>query len=243
MERLQVNKLFLKHEKCEFETTQVEHLGVIISEGKVEIDSVKVAGVAEWPTPESKKELQQFLGFTNFYQCFIQGYSHIAQPLTKLTGKVEFEWEKEQEIFFQELQKIITQSPVLAMPDNSRPFWIEADSSDMATGAVLSQQSQVDEKWHLVAYQSKGLNEVAKNYEIHNQETLTIIWALEEWQHFLEGDQFPIEVWMDHKNLEYFQTSWKLNRRQARWSLYLSRFDFMLHHHSRKSMGKPDALF
>jgi len=242
MERLQKHKLFLKHEKCEFEKDQVEYLGVIISEGKVEMDPVKVAGVAEWPVPMSKKELQQFLGFTNFYRRFIQGYSHIVRPLTKLTGKIEFHWEEEQEIAFQELRKMIMQSPVLVMPDDSKPFQIEVDSSDVAMGAVLSQQSEMDGKWHPVAYQSKGLNEVSRNYEIHDKEMLTIIRALEEWRHFLEGSQFPVEVWTDHKNLEYFQTSWKLNWRQARWSLYLSRFDFTLHHCPGKSMGKPDAL-
>ena len=78
MERLRKHKLFLKHEKCEFEMDQVEYLGVIISEGKVEMDPVKVAGVVEWPIPNSKKELQQFLGFTNFYRCFVQGYAHIT---------------------------------------------------------------------------------------------------------------------------------------------------------------------
>ena len=67
MERLQRHKLFLKYEKCEFEKDQVEYLGVVISEGKVEMDLVKVVGVGEWPVPTSKKELQQFLGFTNFY--------------------------------------------------------------------------------------------------------------------------------------------------------------------------------
>jgi len=94
--------LFLKHEKCEFEQKQIEYLGLIISEEKVEMDPVKVAGVAEWPTL-IKKELQQFLGFTNFYQRFIQDFSHIVQPLFQLTGNVEFEWGKEQEEAFQEL--------------------------------------------------------------------------------------------------------------------------------------------
>src|SRR6202142_2889285 len=69
-----------------------------------------------------------------------------------------------------------------------------------------------------------------------------IVRALEEWRHYLEGARHPIEVWTDHKNLEYFRTAQKLNRRQARWSLYLSRFDFTLHHKPGKSMGKPDAL-
>jgi Integrase zinc binding domain/RNase H-like domain found in reverse transcriptase len=69
-----------------------------------------------------------------------------------------------------------------------------------------------------------------------------IIWALEEWRHFLEVSKHRIEIWTDHKNLEYFHTAKKLNRRQACWSLYLSRFDFELHHRPGVTMGKSDAL-
>ena len=94
---------------------------------------------------------------------------------------MEFTWGEEQEKAFHKLQNLITQSPVLAMPDDLKPFQIEADASDVATGAVLSQQSEVDRKWHPVAYSFKGLNNVAWNYEIHDKEMLAIIWALEEW--------------------------------------------------------------
>jgi len=71
---------------------------------------------------------------------------------------------------------------------------------------------------------------------------LAIIRVLEEWRHFLEGATYPVEIWTNHKNLEYFMTAKKLNRRQARWSLYLARFDFLLHHCPGHTMGKPDAL-
>ena len=81
-----------------------------------------------------------------------------------------------------------------------------------------------------------------RNYKIHDKEMLAIIRALEEWRHFLEGATHLVEIWTDHKNLEYFMTAKKLNRRQARWSLYLARFDFLLHHRPRHAMGKPDAL-
>jgi len=80
------------------------------------------------------------------------------------------------------------------------------------------------------------------NYEIHDKEMLAIIRALEEWRYFLEGATHLVEIWTDHKNLEYFMTAKKLNRRQARWSLHLARFDFLLHHCPRRTMGKPDAL-
>jgi len=99
-----------------------------------------------------------------------------------------------------------------------------------------------DGKWHPVAFYSKSLSSVERNYEIHDKEMLAIICALEEWRHFLEGVTHPVEIWTDHKNLEYFMTAKKLNRRQARWSLHLARFDFLLHHRPGHTMGKPDAL-
>jgi len=136
----------------------------------------------------------------------------------------------------------VTTAPILASPQDSAPFHIKADSSDFASRAVLSQQLPGEDKWHLVAFYSKSLSLVERNYEIHDKEMLAIICTLEEWRHFLEGARYPVEIWTDHKNLEYFMTAKKLNRCQARWSLYLARFDFKLIHCPGHSMGKPDAL-
>jgi len=124
----------------------------------------------------------------------------------------------------------------------SEPFRVEADSSDFATRAVLSQQSTANGKWHPVAFYSKSLSSIEWNYKIHNKEMLAIIHALEEWRHFLEGATHLVEIWTDHKNLEYFMTVKKLNYRQACWSLHLARFNFLLHHCPGRTMGKPDAL-
>jgi hypothetical protein len=110
-------------------------------------------------------------------------------------------------------------------------------------GAVLSQVSAEDDKWHPVAYLSKSLSPIECNYEIHDKEMLAIICAVQEWRHFVEGTEHPCEIWTDHKNLEYFVTAKQLNCCQARWSLHLSQFDFALHHKPGKSMGKPDVLF
>jgi len=122
------------------------------------------------------------------------------------------------------------------------PFCIEANSSDFASGAVLSQQLSREEKWYPVAFYSKSLSLVERNYEIHNKEMLTIIHTLEEWRHFLKGAQHLVEIWTDHKNLEYFMTAKKLNHCQARWSLYLVCFDFKLVHCLGHCIGKSDAL-
>ena len=242
MERLRKHKLFLRLDKCEFERTRIEYLGLIISQGQAEMDPVKVAGVADWPKPTNKKQVQSFLGFTNFYRRFIRDFSHHARPLFDLTGKsAPWVWGEAQQSAFDELKRAVTSQPVLAFADDARPFRVEADSSDFATGAVIS-QPDADNKWHPVAFMSKSLNAVERNYEIHDKEMLAIIRALEEWRHYLEGARQDFEIFTDHKNLEYFRTAQKLNRRQARWSLYLSRFNFTLHHKPGRSMGKPDAL-
>jgi hypothetical protein len=133
-------------------------------------------------------------------------------------------------------------APVLISPKSTKPFHIEADSSDFVTGAVLSQVSPEDGKWHPVAFFSKSLSPVEHNYNIHDKEMLAIIRSLQEWRHFVEGTEHQFEIWTDHKNLEYFMSAKQLNRRQARWSLYLTQFNFLLHHRPGKSMGKPEVL-
>ena len=93
-----------------------------------------------------------------------------------------------------------------------------------------------------MAFLSKLLNEIERNYEIYDKEMLAIVRGLEAWRHLLEGAQFKFEIWTDHKNLEYFMKVQKLNRRQARWALYLSWFDFTLKYVAGSKMGKADRL-
>jgi len=207
------------------------------------MDLVKVAGVREWPTPEKKTDIQAFLGFVNFYQKFIQDFSAKARPLFNLIhSKQVWTWSGKEQMAFENLKTAVTTAPVLMSPQDLEPFWVEADSSDFATEAVLSQQLTMDRKWHPVAFYSKFLSSVKWNYKIYNKEMLAIICTLEEWRHFLEGATHPVEIWTNHKNLEYFMTAKKLNYHQAHWSLHLARFDFLLHHCPRRTMGKLDAL-
>jgi len=118
---------------------------------------------------------------------------------------------------------------------------VEEDASDYATGGVLSIKCK-DEKWRPVAFISKSLNAMERNYEIHNKEMLAVIRYLEAWRHYLEGAKLKFKIWTDHKNLQYFMANQKLNCRQARWALYLLRFNFALKHIPGKSMGKADKL-
>jgi hypothetical protein len=110
------------------------------------------------------------------------------------------------------LKEFITSAPILVLPDDDLLFQLEGDGSSITTGAVLSQQSCNDNAWHPVAFLSKALDQVERNYKIHDTEMLTIIRGLEEWRHYLEGARHPVEIWTDHKNLEYFQVAQKLDQ-------------------------------
>jgi hypothetical protein len=140
LDHMHKHKLYLQPEKWKFEKTKIEYLSVIISHNKVEMDPVKITGVADWLTPSNKKEVQSFVSFVNFYQCFIPGFSHHACTLFDLTMKdVRFIWGLPQEDSFMKLKELVTLAPVLVLPDDDLPFRLEADGSSIATGAVLSQ--------------------------------------------------------------------------------------------------------
>ena len=155
--------LYLQHEKCKFERTCIEYLSVIISYNKVKMDPVKITGIAEWPTPTNKKEVQSFVGFANFYHRFIEGFSHHARALFDLTKKdVRFAWSLPQQGAFETLKSLVTSAPVLTLPDKGQPYRIKADGSGVATGAVLSQLSCEDGKWHPIAFLLKSLSPVIR---------------------------------------------------------------------------------
>ena len=96
--------------------------------------------------------------------------------------------------------------------------------------------------WHPCSYMSKSFSKTKQNYEIYDRELLAIIQALTEWQHYLQGSQHPTTILSDHKNLTYFKTAQKLNRRQARWHLTLSKYDIKLIHVPGKQMVQSNAL-
>ncbi len=166
LEKLRQHQLSLKAEKCYFEQEEIEFLGLIISQKGMRMDPNKVKAIKEWPAPTSKRELQQFLGFVNFYRRFVKGFAKIAKNLTKLTGKVEWIWTHLQQEAFDELRNEIASEQVLIIPKPQRPFWMETDASDFAVTAILSQLDE-DNVWKPVAFLSKALNDAERNYEIY----------------------------------------------------------------------------
>lgn len=241
LQKLRDAGLYAKLEKCVFHQPQVEFLGYIISGEGLSMDPKKIQTVINWKAPKTVRDVQCFLGFANFYRIFIKNYSKIAAPLTRLTCKDKLEWSTEADQAFQDLKKTFTSAPILIHPDFQKPFFLETDASDFALGAVLSQHGEGG-RLHSVAFHSRKFTAPEINYEIHDKELLAIVDSFQEWRHFLEGAQHPVTVYTDHKNLEYFMSARVLNRRQARWSISLSRFNFVITYRPGSQQIRSDAL-
>jgi hypothetical protein len=226
LQRLQDHDLYLKPEKCKFEKQEIEYLGMIIRPGEVCMDHGKVSAVRDWPTPTTLCEVRAFIGFSNFYRRFIKDFSSIARPLHDLTKKdVPWQWHTEQQHAFDTLKEKFCQEPILKVYDPNLETRVEVDASGFATGGILSQKYP-DGLWHPIAYRSSSMSKEERNYEIYDREMLGCIRALEDWRHYLEGISF--EIVTDHKNIEWWASMRDLNRQQARWTLYLSRFSFKI---------------
>ena len=181
LHRLKAYDLFLKPEKCSFDQLKIEYLGILIMEGCIRMDPVKVKAIIEWPTPKILKQVQSFLGFCNFYHRFIKNYFHIVRPLTGLTKKdTPFHWNDLQKNTFASLIRAFTSAPVLALSDQSLPFRIITDTSDYALGAILEQSDALNH-WHPIAFYLKSMAPPELNYDIHDKELLAIIHALETY--------------------------------------------------------------
>lgn len=235
--------LYLDLDKCEFMCREVKYLGFIIKAGKsITVDPSKVQAIVEWQPPTSVKGVRSFLGFANFYRCFIENFSEITAPLTKLTKKgAVWRWDSEENEAFKKLKNIFATKPVLTQWDPDRDTVLEADCSGYALGGCLS---QFDSNGTLrpVAYYSRRLTSAEFNYPIHDKEMLAIVSCLREWQAELQSVAKPFTILSDHKNLSYFSTKRLLNERQVRYNDLLYQFKFVFKWRPGDVSERPDAL-
>ena len=175
LKRLEENDLYVKPEKCAWKVNKVNFLGVVMGQGKIEMEEEKVEGVLSWPVPKMVRDIRKFLGLTNYYRQFIKNFAALAKPLNILTRKdKKWKWEEAQQKAFKQLKEIFTTRPLLVVSNLDKEFRVEADTSNFATGGILSIKYK-DNRWRPVAYISKSLNETEHNYEIHDKEMLVMI--------------------------------------------------------------------
>lgn len=177
---LQKDQWKVKLSKCTFATRSISYLGHVISEAGVQTDPNKVTAVVNWPTPSNVKELCSFLGLAGYYRKFVQHFGIISKPLTLLLKKnTRFLWTQEQDIAFHCLKNKLSQAPVLALPDFSKPFVLETDACDQGIGAVLMQGG------HPLAYVSKALGPQTRGLSTYEKEYLAILMVVDHWRAYL----------------------------------------------------------
>nr|KYP37706.1 Retrovirus-related Pol polyprotein from transposon 17.6 [Cajanus cajan] len=235
LQTLKEKQLYAKLPKCEFWLNSVSFLGHVISEGGIVVDPSKVEAVLEWKTPKLVFEIRSFLGLVGYYRRFIEGFSKLALPLTKLTRKNQpFVWDSKCEENFQELKRRLTSAPILVLPDPNETVVVYCDASKMGLGGVLMQKEKV------IAYASRQLKTHEQNYPTHDLELVIVVFVLKLWRHYLFGSRF--EVFSDHKSLKYLFDQKELNIRQRRWLEFLKDYDFQLNYHPGKANVVADAL-
>ncbi|GKA91388.1 putative reverse transcriptase domain-containing protein [Tanacetum coccineum] len=173
LELLKKEQLYAKFSKCEFWIPKVQFLGHVIDSQGIHVDPAKIESVKDWASPKSATEIRQFLGLAGYYRRFIEGFSKIAKPMTKLTQKkVKFDWGDKAETAFQLIKHKLCSAPILALPEGNEDFIIYCDASIKGLGVVLMQREKV------IAYASRQLKIHEKNYTTHDLELGTIVFAL-----------------------------------------------------------------
>ena len=232
---LKERKLYAKLSKCEFWKKEIQFLGHTVSQEGIAVDPAKIQAIVQWEQPTTPTEVRSFLGLAGYYRKFIEGFSKLASPLTKLTRKdQQFTWDEKCERSFQTLKDKLTTAPVLTLPDPERKFEVYCDASGQGLGCVLMQDKKV------VAYASRQLRKHEVNYPTHDLELAAVVFALKIWRHYLYGSRF--EVFSDHKSLKYLFDQKELNMRQRRWMEFLKDYDFELSYHPGKANVVADAL-
>jgi len=234
--RLNEANLKIQLNKCEFLKRETEFLGHIVTKDGIRPNPKKITAILNFPIPKSTKEIKQFLGLAGFYRKFIKDFARITKPLTKSLKKDhkinpnDSEYVKAVET----VKSLIVSDPILRYPDYNKKFTLTTDASNVALGAVLSQEG------HPIAFASRTLNEHELNYSAIEKELLAVVWATQYFRPYIYGRKFVINS--DHKPLQWLHNLKEPNSKLQRWKIKLNEYDFDIKHISGKENKVADAL-
>lgn len=158
-------------------------------------DPTKINIIKQWPSPKSVTQLRAFLGLTGYYRRFIQGYGVICRPLFDALKKDSITWSEAHQQAFNNIKEVMSAPPVLALPDFSKPFILEADASGTGIGAVLMQNGRP------ISFLSKTLGPKAAACSTCEKEAMAILEALKKWKHYIASTSVIIQT--DQQSLKY----------------------------------------
>ena len=241
-QRLQHHNLTLNVDKCTFAVKEISFVGHSISASGIRPLTSNIEAVERLKEPTSVTELNSFLGMTNYYLRFVQGYADISSPLRCLLRKdAHWEWSTECQTAFDKLKQLVTSAPVLAHFSSTADTFVSCDASGVAIGAVLSQIQDGQER--PVAYASRALSPAEQKYAVGEREALACVWACEKWHVFLFGRPFVLRT--DHQALVSLLSASGTGQRPLRlhrWTERLYKYTFRVEYRPGHSNQVADLL-
>ena len=240
LSKLKEKGMRVNEKKCVLRSKDIRFLGYRISADGVRPDSRLVDKVLQTKAPTTRKELESFVGLTNYYSRYVRAYSERVEPLTALRSRqCTFKWGLEQQRAFDDLKKALAAYPVIQIFDPAKHTTVTTDASENAVSAILSQDD------HPILYLSRRLTKAERNYSNIEREALAVVWATQRARHFLLGSHFSLNT--DHQPLEFiFNPSKELPKmtsaRIMRWAIQLAAFDFDIAYVRGNTIPHVDAL-
>jgi hypothetical protein len=240
LEAIYKANLRIKPSKCSWFSNKIALLGHIVCGTGVAMDPAKVDAINNRPVPRTVKQVQEFLGLTNYYRKFIKDYAKIARPLFELTRKdTPFEWNELREHSFKELKLALISYPVLRQPELQKPFTLYTDASGFALGAVLTQRDDNNNEY-VCAYASRVLKGAEIHYSISEKKCLGLVWAIKYFRVYLFGSRFSVVT--DHAALNWLMGINDATGRLCRWAIMLQNYEFDIVHRAGAKHQNADAL-
>ena len=235
------HKLYANLKKCIFAADEIPVLGCFVGKNGVRVDPEKVEAIAKWPAPTDVKSMRKWLGLANYLHKYAANYAEMAKPLTDLLRKdVPWEWNAQHQAAFEKIKQSLISAPILALPDDTKPFSVVCDASDYAIGCALMQKD-AEGRDRVISYQSRQLKAAELNYRVHDKELLAIKYALMKFRVHLLGAQ-PFVVYTDHASLRTATKSPHLSQRMARWLSFFAEYNFSVEYKPGKNNVLADAL-
>ena len=220
--------------------TTATYLGHIVTPEGVKTDQKKLAVIQDWPTPTTTKEVRAFTGFCGYYKDFIQHFADKMKPLYQAENQMPFEWTREHEVAFTNMKEVFMHPPVLGHVKDKAPFIIDADASNVAIGATLSQVQDGQER--VISYFSKCLSRPERNYCVTRRELLSVVRAVEHFAEYGIANGLPLTIRTDHASLKWLMNFKKPDGQMARWFEILAPYAPTIVYRPGKEHGNADGL-
>ncbi len=229
LKRLKKYKIFAKLSKCDFDLKEIDYLKFIVRINDIRMNFARIAIVKKWVESTTRRHVQTFLKFVEFYRRFIKKFNKIIKSLTNFVKEKkkkelnkEFEFTKEAQIAFAQLKNVFIKTSILLHFDLKRKIRLKIDAFDFAISKILFQLIEKTSQWHFVAFFFRKMFVAKQNYEIEKIEMLVVIESCWNFRHYVEDALFFVQMLINHVKFNTFFKNKELNKKKARWWKKLS---------------------